>query len=113
GELAAEKGEEGAAVDLDLGAVAGRAREEPFREAAVAVDEMPRAGKARVGVRREDSSERRAHALAADVARAARVRARGALEDAVVRHERHQAIEVVAVPAGLEERVQVFGGHRS
>jgi hypothetical protein len=59
----------------------------------------------------EHPGEGLAHALAPGVARAPGVRARGALEDAVVGHEGHQEIDVVTVPAVGEERFQVVGGH--
>src|SRR6266478_1591554 len=40
-------------------------------------------------------------------------RARDALEDAIVGHEGHEQVDVVGVPAGLEERSQILRGHHA
>src|SRR5262249_36453473 len=111
-DLALAEREHIAAVDLDRAAVGTGSGEEPLRQTAVARHEVARGAEVSVGKRGEHARERRAHTLAPDVAPAAGLGPRHALEDALVGHERHQPIDVVSVPAGFEERVQIFRGHR-
>jgi len=97
-------------VDLELFAVGGRPREEPFRHAAVAGDEVPRGSE--VGVREslEDPGEGLADLLTSREALAAGLRPRRRLEDAVVRHESHEVVDVVPVPA-IAKRFQILDRH--
>src|SRR5262249_3483359 len=112
GALAAGDGEGGAAVDPGLGAGGRGASDPPSRDAALARHEVSGLVEARVREGREHSCERFAHPLAARVPRPARLGSRRALEDAVVGHERHEPIDIVPVPAFLEEvRRLVRGGH--
>src|SRR5215469_1660225 len=112
GDLAAREGEEVAAVDLELGAVGPGASKHPFRDAALTRHEVSGLVEARIREDRKHSREGVAHPLAAGVPRPARVGSRCALEDAIVGHERHEPIDIVPVPAFLEEARQlVRGGH--
>ena len=104
------EGEEIAAVDLEPSAVGPSAPEHPFRHAAVARHEVSRLIETRIREGREHSGEGFADPLAAGVPRAARLGARRALEDAVVSHERHESIEIVPVPALVEEMLQLGDG---
>src|SRR6185295_513329 len=110
-DLVAREGEEIAAVDLDRLPLRGRAGEAPLREPAGARDEVPRLREPRVREHLEHPCERPAHVLAPGVARATRLGARGGFVDTVLRHEGHQQVDVVTVPASLEERVQIVCGH--
>src|SRR5690242_2259162 len=109
-DLVAGKREDVAAVDLDLLALGRGAAEHPLREATVARDEVARLAEVRVGEHLEHAREGLAHALAAFVARPTHRLAGGRLEDTVVGHERHDVVDVVAVPA-LTERFQIFHRH--
>src|SRR5215813_12367607 len=112
GDLAAREGEEVAAVDLELGAVGPGASEHPFRDATLTRHEVSGLVEARVREGREHSREGFAHPVAAGVPRPTRLGPRRALEDAIVGHERHEPIDIVPVPAFLEEARQlVRGGH--
>src|SRR5215472_15445407 len=112
GDLAAREGEEVAAVDLELGAVGPGASEHPLRDAALTRHEVSGLVEARVWEGREHFPEGITHPLAAGVPRPARLGSCRALEDAIVGHERHESIEIVPVPAFLEEARQlVRGGH--
>ena len=71
---------------------------------------MARAGERGVGIAREDARERRAHVLAAGVVGAAGLGAARALEDAIVGHERHQRVDVVAIPT-VEEPLEILARH--
>src|SRR4029079_5255399 len=52
-----------------------------------------------------------AHLFTANVALASRLRSRARLKDAVLCHEGHEVIDVVAIPA-IRERFQVLDGDR-
>ena len=110
-DLAAAEAEQIDAVDLDPAAVGGGAGEGPFGDAEVAVDEMLAPRPLRIGHARPRRGERLAHRVAADVARAAGVVAGGGQEHAVVAHEGHQRVDVVAVPGGAESG-EGFDGDR-
>ena len=58
------------------------------------------------------TSEAGPHCLPARVPGAAAVRACRGLEDAVIAHERHESIDIVAIP-GIGESLQDLGGDRS
>src|SRR5215470_3432608 len=107
GDLVAREGEEVAAVDLELGAVGSSASEHPFRDTALTRHEVSGLVEARVREGREHSRESFAHPLAAGVPRPARLGSCRALEDAIVGHERHELIDIVPVPAFLEEALQL------
>src|SRR6185295_14998572 len=64
GDLVAREGEEVAAVDLDRLPLAGGAGEAPFRDPAVARDEVAGLGESRVREHLEHPRERLAHPLA-------------------------------------------------
>src|SRR5262249_26696746 len=113
GDLVISECEEVAAIDLDSFAVGGRAPQDPLRDTAVARHEMSHGVEPDVRDRRENPREGLAHARASLIACPAHVRARRALKDAIVRHEGHQDIDVVMVPAFIEEHVQIPDRHHS
>src|SRR5215472_2110364 len=106
-DLVAPEGEDVAARDLDLHAVGGGSGEEPLGESTVARDEVSRVAEVHVGEALEHAREALAHRVLPYEALAPRIRARRELKYAVVRHERHEVVHVVPVPA-VAERFQVF-----
>src|SRR5262249_26012167 len=111
-DLVATEREDVAGVDLDLLALGSSAGEPPLPQPTIAGDEMARLAEIRVREHLEDLCEGLAHALAALVARAADFLARGRLEHAVVGHEGHDEVDVVAIPA-VAERFQIFDRHHA
>src|SRR5215471_10762180 len=107
-DLVAPEGEDVAARDLDLHAVGGGSGEEPLGESTVARDEVSRVAEVHVGEALEHARETLAHRVLPHEAFAPRIRARRELKYAVVRHERHEVVHVVPVPA-VAERFQIFG----
>src|SRR5215467_7017638 len=105
-DLVAPEGEDVAARDLDLLAVGGGSGEEPLGEPTVARDEVSRVAEVHVGEALEHAREALAHSVLPHEALAPRVRPRRELEYAVVRHERHEVVHVVPVPA-VAERFQI------
>src|SRR5215467_490052 len=59
----------------------------------------------------EHAGEALAHLLTAHIALAGGLRSRTRLEDALRRHEGHEEVDVVTIPA-VRERFQVLNGHR-
>src|SRR5262249_23107070 len=99
------------AVDLDSLPVGPRPREDPLRYTSIPGDEMTHL--AEVGIREagQHLRERLAHPLPSLVARAAGLSPGSGFEDTVVGHEGHQEIAVMAVPAAVKKRFQVFDPH--
>jgi hypothetical protein len=94
-------------VHFHANAVDACSRENPLGDASVAVDEVPRISPMGIGERLEDLCEPRPHGFSPRVACAADAGACGRVEDAVLRHERHEGIDVMAIPRvgeGLQDR---------
>src|SRR5262249_41013217 len=106
-DLVAPEGEDVAARDLHLRAVGGGAGEEPLREPTIARHEVPRVAEVHVREALEHARETLAHSVLPDEALAPRTRPRRELKHTVVRHERHEVVHVVPVPA-VAERFQIL-----
>src|SRR5215470_2436602 len=106
-DLVAPEGEDVAARDLDLLAVGGGSGEEPLGEPTVARDEVSRVAEVRVGEALEHAREPLAHSVLPHEALAPWIRPSRELEYAVVRHERHEVVHVVPVPA-VAERFEIL-----
>src|SRR5215510_6403823 len=72
---------------------------------------MPGVAEMHVGKPPENTREAFEHLLTAYVALAGGLRSGARLEDAVLCHESHEEVDVVAIPA-FRERFQVLNGHR-
>src|SRR5262249_34262033 len=106
-DLVAPEGEDVTARDLHLLAVGGGGGEEPLREPTGTRHEVPRVAEVDVGDPLDHAREPLAQGVLPDKALAPRIRPRRELEDAVVRHERHEIVHVVPVPA-VAERFQIL-----
>src|SRR6266851_4864479 len=94
-DLVPREREEVAAVHLHPPALGHRSREAPLRQPAVASHHVARRAELHVGESLEHPREGPPHLLAADVTAAAGLRTARALEHALLRHERHEALDVV------------------
>src|SRR5262245_13640597 len=108
-DLVALEAEDVAARDLDLLAVGARGREGPLRQAAITRHKVSCVAEMYVGEPPEHAGETFAHLLTPHVALAGGLRSRACLENAVLRHEGHEKVDVVAIPA-IRERFQVLDG---
>jgi len=97
-------------MDFDARAINARAGERPFGNPSLADDEMTRIAPVRVGERRKDIGKCGPHGFRPDVSRAGDIRTRRCFKDAIVRHERHEGIDVMPIP-GIGEILKRFNGH--
>jgi hypothetical protein len=96
-------------MDFNASAVRPRSRERPLRNSPVPMDKMPRVAPVGIGESRPDFSEGGPHCLMARVPGAADIRARRGFKDTVIAHERHEGIDIVAVPR-IGKGLQDLGG---
>ena len=97
-------------MNFDASAVRPRSRERPFRYAPVSVDKMARIPPVGIGKDCPYLREASSHGRRACVSGSADVRARRGFEDTILRHERHEGIDIVTIPC-LREGLQVVGRH--
>src|SRR5437667_5766192 len=109
-DLAVPESKQIAAISFHARAVRTGAGELPFRHAAIAADPMTSFAPSSVWERCPRQRKTAAHGFAAFVARPAFVEPGCRLEDAVVGHERHQGVDVVAIPC-IGKRLQEFCGY--
>jgi len=98
GDLAVSKREQIAAMDFDAGAVGPCSRERPLRHAPLPADKMARIAPVRIGEGCPDLREASSHRLTACVPGAADIWSCRSCEDTILRHERHEGIDIVAIP---------------
>ena len=99
-----------ATMYLHACAIRPRPRKRPLRDPAVSMDKMPRIAPMGVGKRRPDICKRGPDGLTSGKATATDIWTRRSLEHTVLRHERHEGIDIVTIPC-LGERLQVLGRH--
>jgi len=109
-DLVAAEGKQIAAGDFDWPSIPTMARKHPLGNAAIAADEMARIVPLRIGIGLPDLHEPVAHFLFAVKRRACDLVAGVGLERAIVRHERHEVVDIVPVP-GVGESLKSLDGH--
>src|SRR2546428_12666777 len=97
-DLAVPESKQIAPISFDASAVRTGAGELPFRHSAIPADPMTSFAPSSVRERCPRQCKSVAHGLAAFVARTAGVGPCCRLEDAIIGHERHQGVDVVAIP---------------
>jgi len=98
GNLAVPESEHIAAIDLDPGAVRPRSREHPLGHSPVPANKMARVTPVRIGERGPDSRKPGSDRLAARIASAADVRPCRGVKHTILRHERHESVDIVTIP---------------
>ena len=96
-------------MNFDARAVCTCSGESPFRDTSRSTDEVARIAPMSIRKSRPDFGETSSHRLAADISGAGNVGARRSFEDAVVSHEGHKSIDIVAIP-GIGEILQDLNG---
>ena len=96
-------------MHFDARAVRACSSERPFGDASRSAHEMACITPMSIGKGRPDSGETSSHRLSADITSAGHVRTRRRFEDAVISHEGHERIDIVAIP-GIGEILQDSNG---
>lgn len=107
--LAVSKGEQITTMNFDASAVRPRSREYPLGNSSVSMDKMAGVAPVSIGKGRPDFSEGGPHCLTARVPGAADVWACGGFKNTVITHERHEGIDIVAIPR-IGKGLQDLGG---
>src|SRR5512139_1042192 len=96
-------------MNFDAGAVCACSGESPFRHPSLANDEMARTAPVSIRERRPDFGEASSNSFTADISSAADVGTGRCFEHAIVGHEGHKGIDIVAIP-GIGEVLQDLDG---
>src|SRR5688500_1636747 len=109
GDLAVAKREKVATMNFDAGPIRARSRERPLRNTSLCLNKVARVTP--MGIRESSPhlGKTSSHRLASGIAGTTDVRPGRGLEHAVLAHERHERIDVVAIPC-IGERLQDFNG---
>ena len=97
-------------MNFDASSVRPCARERPLRYAPVSMNKMARVPPVGIGKDSPDFREASSYGFAAYVSGSADVSAGRGLEDTVLCHERHESINIVAIPR-VGEGLQYFRGY--
>ena len=97
-DLAVSKGEQITTMNFYESAVRPSSRERPLGHSPVPMDKMARVAPVGIGEGCPDFSEAISHCLTARVPGAEDLRACRGFEDTVGAHERHECIDIVAIP---------------
>src|SRR3990167_4221391 len=109
--LAVSKGEQITTMDFDASAVRPRSREYPLGNSSISLDEMAGVAPVSIGKGRPDFSESGPHCLTARVPGAADVWTCRGFKNTVIAHERHEGIDIVAIPR-IGKGLQGLAGDR-
>ena len=109
-DLVAAEDEQIAAGDFDWSSIPIMAGKHPFGNAAIATDEMAWIIPLRIGIGLPDFHESAAYLLFTAKRRACDLVPGVGVEGAILRHERHQVVDVVPVP-GVGESLKSLDGH--
>ena len=113
--FAVPKSEQITAVSFDTGSVRPCSRERPLRYAPVSMDKVARVPPVGIGKDSPDLRVTRSYGFSACVPGSADVSAGRGLKDTVLRHERHERIDIVAIPCvgkGLQNVRGYFRNYR-
>lgn len=97
-------------MNFDASSIRPCSRERPLRYSPVFMDKMARVPPVGIGKDCPDLREASSHGLPAYVPGSTDVSADRGFEDTILRHKRHESIDIVAIPR-VGEGLQKFRGH--